>query len=70
MLQVLSVSQIHGGNSYSTIPDAVTICGTFRAFKKRSFEILKQRIEQVRSRQLILNFLGSINPLAARLEEN
>ena len=52
-VQVLSISQIHGGDSYNTIPDTVTIGGTFRAFKRRSFDILKQRIEQVCSNHVV-----------------
>ncbi|KAG1364043.1 hypothetical protein COCNU_11G008700 [Cocos nucifera] len=44
---VVSVSSFHGGSSYSTVPDSVTIGGTFRAFTKRSFGVLKQRIEEV-----------------------
>ncbi|XP_038984064.1 IAA-amino acid hydrolase ILR1-like 1 [Phoenix dactylifera] len=45
--QVVSVTNFHGGSSYSTIPDSVTIGGTFRAFTKKSFDVLKQRIEEV-----------------------
>ncbi|XP_044491759.1 IAA-amino acid hydrolase ILR1-like 4 isoform X2 [Mangifera indica] len=45
--QVVSVSIIDGGNSYNIIPDSATIAGTFRAFSKKSFSSLRERIEEV-----------------------
>ncbi|KAJ0986719.1 hypothetical protein J5N97_005075 [Dioscorea zingiberensis] len=45
--QVLTVAQFHGGGSYDIIPDSVVIGGTFRAFNKKSLNVLKQRIEEV-----------------------
>ncbi|XP_068641870.1 IAA-amino acid hydrolase ILR1-like 1 [Aristolochia californica] len=45
--QVVSVSKINGGSAYNIIPDSVTIAGTFRAFSKKSFNALKQRIQEV-----------------------
>ncbi|KAK4835046.1 hypothetical protein QYF36_004507 [Acer negundo] len=45
--QVVSVAMIHGGTAYNIIPDDATIAGTFRAFSKKSFYALRERIEQV-----------------------
>lgn len=45
--KVVSVSKIHGGNAFNIIPETVTISGTFRAFTMKSFDELKQRIQQV-----------------------
>ncbi|KAK7349228.1 hypothetical protein VNO77_06423 [Canavalia gladiata] len=45
--QVVTVAKFQGGDAFNVIPDSVTIGGTFRAFSKKSFEQLKQRIEQV-----------------------
>ena len=38
---------IHGGTAFNVIPDAATITGTFRAFSKKSFYALRERIEEV-----------------------
>jgi IAA-amino acid hydrolase len=45
--QVVSVAMIHGGTAFNTIPDSATISGTFRAFNKKSFIALRERIEEV-----------------------
>ncbi|KAJ9709091.1 hypothetical protein PVL29_000860 [Vitis rotundifolia] len=45
--QVVSVAMIHGGTAFNVIPDAATITGTFRAFSKKSFYALRERIEEV-----------------------
>ncbi|KAK1316379.1 IAA-amino acid hydrolase ILR1-like 1 [Acorus calamus] len=45
--QVISVSKFHSGSTYDVIPDSATIGGTFRAFRKKSFSILKRRIGEV-----------------------
>ncbi|CAD5167623.1 unnamed protein product [Musa acuminata subsp. malaccensis] len=45
--QVVSVTKVDGGDSYSTVPDSVTISGTFRVFSKRSFNEITSRIEEV-----------------------
>ncbi|XP_027335203.1 IAA-amino acid hydrolase ILR1-like 4 [Abrus precatorius] len=45
--QVVTVAKFQGGGAFNVIPDYVTIGGTFRAFSGKSFERLKQRIEQV-----------------------
>ncbi|XP_048129988.1 IAA-amino acid hydrolase ILR1-like 4 [Rhodamnia argentea] len=49
--QVVTVAKFQGGGAYNVIPDSVTIGGTFRAFSKESFTHLKQRIEEVVTRQ-------------------
>lgn len=38
---------IHGGTAFNVIPDSATIAGTFRAFSKKSFYALRERIEEV-----------------------
>lgn len=45
--QVVTVAKFKGGGAFNVIPDSVTIGGTFRAFSKESFLLLKQRIEEV-----------------------
>ncbi|KAM6585245.1 hypothetical protein CsatB_012247 [Cannabis sativa] len=45
--QVVTVAKFQGGGAFNVIPDSVTIGGTFRAFTKKSFYQLKQRIEEV-----------------------
>ncbi|XP_061994529.1 IAA-amino acid hydrolase ILR1-like 4 [Rosa rugosa] len=49
--QVVTVGKFHGGGAFNVIPDSVTIGGTFRAFSMESFIQLKQRIEEVITRQ-------------------
>ncbi|XP_052181439.1 IAA-amino acid hydrolase ILR1-like 2 isoform X2 [Diospyros lotus] len=51
LLQVVTVAKFKGGGAFNVIPDSVTIGGTFRAFSKESFMQLKQRIEEVITRQ-------------------
>lgn len=46
-LQVVSVAMIQGGTAFNVIPDSASISGTFRAFSKKSFFSLRDRIEQV-----------------------
>jgi IAA-amino acid hydrolase len=38
---------IQGGTAFNVIPDSATIAGTFRAFSKKSFFDLRERIEEV-----------------------
>ena len=38
---------IHAGTTFNVIPDSATIAGTFRAFSKKSFNALRERIEEV-----------------------
>ncbi|KAL6983615.1 hypothetical protein U1Q18_016997 [Sarracenia purpurea var. burkii] len=45
--QVVSVAMIHGGTAFNIIPDSATIAGTFRAFSRKSFYALRERIEEV-----------------------
>ncbi|XAR53408.1 hypothetical protein NMG60_11021953 [Bertholletia excelsa] len=45
--QVVTVGKFQGGGAFNVIPDSVTIGGTFRAFSKKSFMQLKQRIGEV-----------------------
>ncbi|KAK9117035.1 hypothetical protein Sjap_015982 [Stephania japonica] len=45
--QVLSVSKVSAGSAFNVIPDSALIAGTFRAFKKKGFNALKQRIEEI-----------------------
>ncbi|PSS07374.1 IAA-amino acid hydrolase ILR1-like [Actinidia chinensis var. chinensis] len=45
--QVVTVAKFQGGGAFNVIPDSVTIGGTFRAFSKKSFTQLRQRIEEV-----------------------
>ncbi|KAF1865866.1 hypothetical protein Lal_00023541 [Lupinus albus] len=49
--QVVSIGSFQGGSAFNVIPDSVSIGGTFRAFSKESFMLLRQRIEQVRCRE-------------------
>ena len=38
---------IHGGTAFNVIPDSATVEGTFRAFSKKSFNALRERIKEV-----------------------
>ncbi|XP_031117451.1 IAA-amino acid hydrolase ILR1-like 4 [Ipomoea triloba] len=49
--QVVTVAKFQGGGAFNVIPDSVTIGGTFRAFSKHNLFQLKQRIEEVITRQ-------------------
>ncbi|KAL4652730.1 hypothetical protein ACB092_01G252700 [Castanea dentata] len=49
--QVVTVGKFQGGGAFNVIPDSVTIGGIFRAFSKESFIQLKQRIEEVITKQ-------------------
>ncbi|TYG66843.1 hypothetical protein E1A91_D05G031000v1 [Gossypium mustelinum] len=49
--QVVSIGKFQGGGAFNVIPDSVTIGGTFRTFSKESFVQLKQRIEEVITKQ-------------------
>ncbi|MBK7492096.1 MAG: amidohydrolase [Nitrosomonas sp.] len=44
---VVSVTQIHGGNTWNALPDAAIIRGTFRSFKNAVREQLEQGIRQL-----------------------
>ncbi|XP_052188001.1 IAA-amino acid hydrolase ILR1-like 1 [Diospyros lotus] len=45
--QVVSVAMIQGGSAFNIIPDSATIAGTFRAFSKKNFDGLRERIAEV-----------------------
>ncbi|KAJ8766707.1 hypothetical protein K2173_005318 [Erythroxylum novogranatense] len=45
--QLVTVAKFEGGGTFNVIPDSVAIGGTFRAFSKEGFVLLKQRIEEV-----------------------
>ncbi len=44
---VLSITQIHGGNTWNAIPHSVFIRGTFRCFNKEVQALLESRIKQI-----------------------
>jgi len=44
---VLSVTSVKGGEAFNVIPDAVTMLGTVRTFKKEVQETVMRRFEQV-----------------------
>ena len=44
---VLSITQIHGGNTWNAIPDAVVLRGTYRCFTKTVQELIKTRLIQI-----------------------
>ncbi|XAR48039.1 hypothetical protein NMG60_11030736 [Bertholletia excelsa] len=53
--QVVSVGMIHGGTAFNIIPESVSIAGTFRAFSKKSFYGLGDRIEEVVKSQAVVH---------------
>ncbi|XWS69974.1 hypothetical protein CRYUN_Cryun03dG0009500 [Craigia yunnanensis] len=48
---VVTIGKFQGGGAFNVIPDSVTIGGTFRAFSKECFFQLRQRIEEVITKQ-------------------
>ena len=46
---VVSVTQIHGGNTWNTIPEQAKICGTFRCLNNQVQGLIKLRIEEITS---------------------
>ncbi len=44
---VLSITQIHAGDTWNAIPDTVILRGTYRCFKDDVQQLVKQRIEQL-----------------------
>ncbi|KAK9277598.1 hypothetical protein L1049_007143 [Liquidambar formosana] len=67
--QVVSVSMIQGGTAFNVIPDSATLTGTFRAFSKKSFNALRERIQEVIKGQAAVHrcsaefdFLGEEQP--------
>ncbi|KAK3443108.1 IAA-amino acid hydrolase ILR1-like 1 [Eucalyptus grandis] len=53
--QVVSVAMIQGGTAFNVIPNTATIGGTFRAFSKKSFYGLGERIEEVIKAQAVVH---------------
>lgn len=49
--QVVSVTIVNGGTTYNVIPNSIEITGTFRAFSDSNFNNLRERIEQIVSKQ-------------------
>jgi len=46
---VVSLTQIHGGNTWNTIPESVTLRGTFRSFNPMVKSKIESRINQIAS---------------------
>ena len=44
---VVTVTQIHGGNTWNAIPDSVVLRGTFRSFNQTVLKLIKQKISQI-----------------------
>jgi len=62
---VLSITQIHGGDTWNALPDSVVLRGTFRCFKQATQQLIEERIRQlVESIALGFNLEAkmSINP--------
>ncbi|KAK9060269.1 hypothetical protein SSX86_020973 [Deinandra increscens subsp. villosa] len=51
---VVSVAIVEGGSELDVIPDSVFIAGTYRAFSKRTFYALGQRIQEVIKAQALV----------------
>jgi len=56
---VVSVAIIQGGTAFNIIPESATIAGTFRAFSKKSFLSLRERIEEVIHLPTLHSIVGS-----------
>jgi len=46
---VVSVTQVHGGNTWNTIPEQVQVRGTFRCLNVETQQQMQQRIEEITS---------------------
>ncbi|MCK5354983.1 MAG: amidohydrolase, partial [Methyloprofundus sp.] len=44
---VLSITQVHGGNTWNAIPDSVVIRGTYRCFTQATQNLVKSRLIQI-----------------------
>jgi len=44
---VVSVTQVHGGNTWNAIPDSVTLRGTYRCFNETTQQLIECRIKQI-----------------------
>lgn len=46
---VLTIGQMHGGNTSNVIPDTAFLSGTIRTFSKEAREFIKKRLEEISS---------------------
>ncbi|MCK5828835.1 MAG: amidohydrolase [Methylococcales bacterium] len=44
---VLSITQIHGGNTWNAIPDSVVLRGTYRCFNSNIQQLIKEKLMQI-----------------------
>ena len=44
---VLSITQVHGGNTWNAIPDSVVLRGTYRCFTQATQQLIKTRLSQI-----------------------
>jgi len=44
---VLSITQVHGGNTWNAIPDTMVLRGTFRCFNQPIQQLIENRIRQI-----------------------
>jgi hippurate hydrolase len=44
---VLSITQIHGGNTWNAIPESVVLRGTYRCFNQTAQQLINKRIKQI-----------------------
>ncbi|MCO5578315.1 hypothetical protein L7F22_032156 [Adiantum nelumboides] len=49
--QVISVTSINGGTTFNVVAESIEISGTFRTFSNATHEKLKQRIQEIVSKQ-------------------
>ncbi|GJT82085.1 IAA-amino acid hydrolase ILR1-like protein 1 [Tanacetum coccineum] len=68
-IPVVTVAMVEGGRELSVIPDSVFIAGTYRAFSKKTFSALGERIQEVIKAQslvyrcsAVVDFEGNEHP--------
>ena len=44
---VLSITQIHGGNTWNAIPDSIVLRGTYRCFNSNVQQLIKEKLTQI-----------------------
>jgi len=44
---VLSITQVHGGNTWNAIPESVVLRGTYRCFNQTTQQLINNRIKQI-----------------------
>ncbi len=62
---VLSITQVHGGNTWNAIPESVVLRGTFRCFSRAVQQLIEQKLTQIVksiAEGFTLNAEISINP--------